>query len=650
MNSFDDSSIYSFRKTIDHHVLDLPFDINDANVHLINVATLRVFFSAKSRPFDLGSLVYSDRKPAPKSARGVNKDRLPNSLYAVNTDSYEVSRKEPIERYLEHLFIEARKGISNDTLENSATNTIKFMFWCDSMGYQQCLNDVSHAREAFSAYVSMLEHKLKTHDSVKKIGLSRATVTAYQNMTKRFLAIALDIHQNILVEGIRQLRTRRNERNLTHAPDHSTIGQNLALWWCLFKNITDFLLNEKQYPFELLLPAETVWVFPSDSPFLTKKTINIRNNKFTAFDRELGNILGQDELKGGASNRKSSADRAQQQLISANSNLRHSERIRLGNIAHNAFFMMFMLYTRTRAEIRHIQWSDGSVIENSDSVGFKIIKARAKGKICEYRVASKFTRELKNFLKLREWLLNDQPFEYLFLKINTTNGKATKASANTSTYFSKSVVLQLISPDFPTITPSESRVAGADHFVNTYDIPTAATMLQNEQSTFKQSYSNGNHQRASQQLTEFFSRLNDRIYDSSSDTSSHVSIPSGSCAQFEVPKPEPSTPIEVNCHTPQGCLFCEKFAVHADETDIRKLLSLEYIIKESKILANSIEHFESTFGESLVRISSLLSKLSQLNKRTESLTNTIRKEVYEDEKLSLYWDSKLSQLVNMGIL
>jgi hypothetical protein len=94
MNSFDDSSIYSFRKTIDNHVLDLPFDINDANVHLIDVATLRVFFNAKSRPFDLGSLIYSDRKPAPKSAQGINKGRLPNSLYAVNTDSYEVSRKE----------------------------------------------------------------------------------------------------------------------------------------------------------------------------------------------------------------------------------------------------------------------------------------------------------------------------------------------------------------------------------------------------------------------------------------------------------------------------------------------------------------------------------------------------------------------------
>lgn len=632
-------------------MLELPFDSNDGNVQLIDISALRLCFVSTHRYFDIGSLLYTDKKAEPITRVQNTHKHMCHSRYIVNFDSYRASRREAIERYVEYLFIQAKKGLSDYFHEGKVGVIMRFMAWCDDSEHEYCLDDFQKAKITFRDYIRKLEHETKIYNVEKKIGLCNRSAVLYQNIVKNFLVIALNIQSNNLVEGVRLLSGRANSRNHILAPDHVTIGRNLALWFKLFNNLTDFLINEQKYPFELTLPEENVWVVPSESPFLTKHQRNAKNLFLFGFDREAGRMREGHEMKALYGYTLSTANQqvkhSKQRLITANNDLRHPFRYRLGKIAHDAFFMMFMLFTRTRTEIKHIQMDDVS-IESSGVAGFKVIKARANNKVCEYRVSTKFMKEFKKFLKLRHWLLDGESFGYLFLHIDK-NRNVTKARSETAVCFNR-VIHTLIHSEFIVLSPSQCRVAGADHIVNKYDIETAAAMLQNRSSTLKNHYANGNHQRTSQQFTDFFMRLREKVICINNKETNHISVPSGHCVQFNAEQAEVDAPVAVNCRIPQGCLYCEKFAVHADEVDIRKLLSLEFVLKETKALAHNIEHFDSTSGLLLGRIRDILDELEKINDTTRSLVMATRKEVYDHEKLSPYWDNKLSQLVNMGIL
>jgi len=646
------ASKYRIRKTHDYHIGELPFGTADTEVQLINISAIRINFEDTKKFYDIGALVYTDRKASPESNRYLKRGVASYCRYKVNSQTYRKSRKVPVERYIEYLYIEAKKGMAPRTLEMKSRIPMRFILWCDDNGFEACLDSLANARGAFRAYIDHLEHQHKIYDPSNKVGLASSTATSYQNTVLTFLLVALEIKEISLIDGLRLLVKKGNEANTVLAIDHETLGRNLAIWCYLFRNISNFVLSNKKYPFNLPLPEENVWVFPCANPFLTQRQITKRRNTAASLFRTTGRAIEADdsELHINLTPKvKSQIKRFKKQLDNANSDFRHSQRYRLGKIAHDAFFMMFMLYTRTRSDIRLIKWNSDASVETSKSVGFKVIKARAKGRTCEYQITARFLREFNQYLKLRRWLLDDQSFDYLFLRLDKY-GKPKQTPISTAEEFNSVVIQHLIDSDFPVVTPSQCRASGADHIINKYDIATAASMLQNKESTLKKYYANGNHQRASKQITTFFKKLRDKIIYVREKTPSHIEVPTGYCSEFGQPKAEAKTLIEVDCRTPQGCLFCDNYAVHADKIDIRKLLSLEYVIKETKILANNIEHFESIYGELLSRIKSILSEIQQLDKSYELVVSRIRKEVYDDEKLSPYWDNKLRQLVNMGVL
>src|SRR4030066_186875 len=65
-------------------------------------------------------------------------------------------------------------------------------------------------------------------------------------------------------------------------------------------------------------------------------------------------------------------------------------------------------------------------------------------------------------------------------------------------------------------------------------------------------------------------------------------------------------PIAPDCHQSEGCLFCDKYVVHADERDVRKLISCRTCIYRTAHLSTSDEYFQSLFGEVLRRIEIIL--------------------------------------------
>ncbi len=117
--------------------------------------------------------------------------------------------------------------------------------------------------------------------------------------------------------------------------------------------------------------------------------------------------------------------------------------------------------------------------------------------------------------------------------------------------------------------------------------------MQHNNKTANSHYTNKGEEKSAEQITDYFSELDKQIL---KEPVSSVSIPSGNCT-------EPSNnAITVSCENNEGCLFCSKYRIHADESDIRKLLSVKYLITQSQTLAASQEHFDRVYKPVLIRI------------------------------------------------
>ena len=254
---------YTRRKTIDYLISDLPFDKKNVAIDLIDIKNMRLKLSENIREIDFGSMLYTQRKEYPSIQKNAKYPKATYTEFIVKQNSYKPSRTKPLLSYLEHLFICTKKGISYKTLNRHLMTVISFVVWCDQNEHEKCLDSIKNAKKAFSDYVSKLTHENKIHNIEKKIGLSSRTAAVYQNFVKNFLIQSFDIEENELVGGIRLLRSNQKDVVGVYAPDHQTLGKNLALWLKLFEGIHYFLTSEKKYPFHLSLPNEDIWVAPS---------------------------------------------------------------------------------------------------------------------------------------------------------------------------------------------------------------------------------------------------------------------------------------------------------------------------------------------------------------------------------------------------
>ncbi len=105
----------------------------------------------------------------------------------------------------------------------------------------------------------------------------------------------------------------------------------------------------------------------------------------------------------------------------------------------------------------------------------------------------------------------------------------------------------------------------------------------------------------------------------------------------------PTTP---NCKSIEGCLFCDKYRVHADEVDVRKVLSARYYIQKASRLANSHEQYIRLFFATLQRIDFIL---GELKRRIPELVEKMVLEVDIGGELDVFWSGKLEMLMELDL-
>ncbi|RAR64291.1 hypothetical protein BCL93_101110 [Onishia taeanensis] len=547
--------------------------------------------------------------------------------------------------YFDNLVMyDSRKGISLSGLFRSCC---KFITWCDESGHDEFHHSKENAKKAYVGFVRYL------HEQVNTYKLKTGTAVPYQAAARDLLSYTMDYGD--INSGVNELYTR-NDSESREPPSEDRQSISLSVCDALFERISDFIMNKEDYPFHISfpkcigLPEPDQWVFPSYSFFYKEldkygSVADYRNSRF--INRREGRLRTPEEYERAYGNAsgivKNNYHKALSALTKTNKKYFHHSRIQLARLATLSFATLFLANTgMNSAQVFNLKWSEDYELKK-ERYGFKAVKFRAGNRKVSFEIQNKFVKKFKKYIKMRKYLAEVVESDALIL----TGLKAQETMFPVTRAFEKLGVPASL------VMPSEWRAAKSDWLISNSDISTTATLLQNTEYVVKNNYAAGSHTTHVDQMGAFLNYLSSSaiiISDRDEDISlGYIESAVGSCkSQGDPTKPNADTSIVPNCVQPEGCLFCENYAVHADDKDIRKLLSCLYMVELGKPLSGTIDDFDRMFGSVIHRIWELINHIKERSKEHQDMVLRIENEVFEKEELDPYWEHKAIMLIELG--
>ncbi|KXZ70272.1 hypothetical protein [Acinetobacter venetianus] len=582
--------------------------------------------------FFLGALCYRYSKNVGKNCYIVPDSLIPARIAWVRKLIYLFSD------FIEH---DPRRDISIAAIFRSFAQYIR---WCDSEG----LNDVltGNKTKDYEAYSLYLSEKVKTHQ------LKSAGAQVTQSQIKE---IYLEIFEDPqFYEGVPNI-PKRNDSEPTEPPCEDRQSKTLSLCMSIFQGMSDFILNGHPYPFFIKTPEylkfkdNGFWISHSGHWFDLSHLytgLPVYNGPIDYISGKTRTAQELSELTGDSLNLcKRRIYKHEFYRLKANIDTRCSSRLDKARLAMSAFYILFIANTGiNNAQAKSLQWDVEYTEERNDKVGFKTIKYRASGKITYFEIQSRFIKHFKKYLKLREYVNNDSSVNLLF-------GYQSKNRVTTPNIKSLVNTVNKLDPMLDFVMPMEWRAAKSDWYIRNHDPSLAALALQNTERTILKNYAAGSHAKHAIELSLFFDTISNLGINIEDDSNNHTVSSVGHCIDPLHPKALIKVKaIESDCKQPEGCLFCDKFVIHSDDQDIRKLFSCLFCIDQTAHLSASIDDYEDIFGPVRKRIGMIIDKVSSLSNKHENMVNRIRSEVIDKEELDPYWESKLSMLIEIGVI
>lgn len=329
----------------------------------------------------------------------------------------------------------------------------------------------------------------------------------------------------------------------------------------------------------------------------------------------------------------------------ANKNNQHSARIYFAELAMMAYRNMFMVLLASNGsgledfqDLNDIPWGDYKKESYAKSYWkFTYKKGRANHKKVEFKLLKTDFPLFFRYLKLRKNLIhaygmNEENCPYLFFKFSKKGFKPFSSSKKFTEHF----------PEVPRITSQIARATKSDVLLHsTNDARLVASILQNAPETLMKKYSKGTVRGHVSEVGDFLSEISN-IVKKDARKSSDIESEVGECEELK-PMAVGSTPkhIKPDCAAKEGCIFCDKYRVHADERDVRKLLSYLYFIQDAELTLSETDQFEAYFTPVVERIQQILSYIKELSQKHESMVVRLEEEVLEDGELSEFFEREL---------
>lgn len=615
------------------YVLPLP-----KGVRILSPECAFVRFADTGITRDFGSFCYLEREEKKRRAKGCATKVVMASLSPL--------RRKLIHRFIQELSEALDQGGSPGTQYLHAQNFFYFLTWADSSHKYDVLSSASSAKQALVNFSEHLSEKIRTQ------ALARKTAAIYQRLAIRWTALLLG--NPGIADGLALLRREEGD-NGTPPRSEEAIGRQLAIDKHLFEGISRLVLEGSPFPYALQLPnflqepGNRVWLFPALGFFRTLvERENIIASGSSAYDFANGRLRTYEECRPFHKSKKSARDAvsvAASRLRVVNQNARCRQRVELAKIALISFIDMFLANTGMDWEqVRTLKWFSQYEVERV-SQDFSSIKARAGGAEVTFTISSRFLPRFRQFLALRNWVLDGKEWNLLFfcpVEIRENGDFSIRKLPDSSPELL--YTLRRLLPSISHIGSREWRATKTNWHVDNYGVVVAAAVAQNTPETVSNKYSAGTDTQTIKETGSFLGELSAQfVTRAKSDAGVTTSV--GGCNNFKKPKPVAlRTPVVPDCRQSEGCLFCKEHVLVADETDVRKLFSLRYCILYTRSLSSTRRAWKETFGPVLVRIKWLLSRISCKSARHEALVKRVRKEVSVNGALDPYWEKKLMML------
>ncbi|MGE8062467.1 hypothetical protein [Pseudomonas sp. NPDC089547] len=590
------------------------------------------------RRYDVGSLCYTERFHAPrKKSRPVTKQSL-------RTERIDRLQNWALEIASEH-YISA----TGATCYTNTVNFVKFADWCDLSSQSDFLLSPEHYHRALVIYSIEIQNSNRMGNK-SDFTSQRDLAAAIKAAPLLFPGADYDFRKDLAI-----VSSPAKKNTPTPPPPEEEVAAYLSTCSYIFHGLTDFLLEGKSFPSRLELGSDQPWLMLAEYPFATDRILainkKIANNVFWDYSTgELRSLEACRALSLCNDSQLKGALRAHRELMTAaNIDLRHPMRLRLAKFAHDAFLALFVANAGSNDQpTEDIPWDEKYESKPSTKSGYKVIKFRGLNREVTFDIQPTFEKELKKYKELRNYICKDTNHPYLFVGMMVKNEKEIMklrpnelANFNTrlKSYYDK---------NFKGYSFRALRSYKAN-FYNTRGIPAniTARALSNSESTLHKHYTTPNETNAIGEVVELLNRLMQLL-----DDYAHDDSPSGGCDAPGLPQQAiiPPDGYEPDCKKLEGCLFCEHFRLHANEQDIRKLLSMRFVINERIHKCQNAEQFKMVHQPAIDHIDLLLEALKEARPEVKSTIQVIATDITQHYQLTDYWERQLSRLHNLGLV
>jgi len=289
----------------------------------------------------------------------------------------------------------------------------------------------------------------------------------------------------------------------------------------------------------------------------------------------------------------------------------------------------------------------------------KAVKFRAGGKLVSIHLSATTMTRLKTFLRVRQKLVTSLDCEdiapmFVQCTYNKDNlrGEPIKICAidrRFLEYLRRKV--ERIGATLSNVNLRQLRAYKQQELVRRVPLPVAAEVMQHSIATALQAYCKAQDATRRGEIGEFLGSLQKTVVNALKNLPEHPHqkvIPIGRCADHGKPSPTVSSPIVVpDCSKVEGCFFCDNYRLHADEDDMKKLMSCRRVLQYITPLNGDSIRAEGVFTAIMHRIDWLL---EELRRRQPQAFEAVRIDIEERGQLTRYWANKLQQLHLLGML
>lgn len=631
---------------------------NDFHKTFLHPEKLLIQFdlSVKAKPYDFGSICFSEREPI-VPGWDAGKDIKPRK---VVYSSLQKSRRKLLISLLDYWYT---GGYRDSSINSDAGKIQRFIDWCDNNGHSEFAVNEVHSVAAYRAYTEHLFERI-TRDS----NLKPETGSNYQSGARYILKM---LYPKKSTELIASAPSITFERDRVASPEKQEVNDFVASIVSFSRSLKKAVM-EDDFPFNIVCGEVVATILPCNNdnvisplcdsaPHLYDR-VNQRYRTEDEYICHMTNIYKEKEYDG---DYFYTWKRDYKKFLKSLS-LRNQKKkgcyyrsVWAQKVIRGYAVIIQMITGTNSSPLISLEYENALDIAR-DSINKELVsvKFRSNGRDVSFPIHRKGLKIIREYLQFREWYLDGRESKYLFFTDIDSSGKKAEILPLRPDFQSrlyKQLLGRLISPSIKNLTSTKSRkyksIVLKSIGISSSD---TAEALNHTKRMNEIAYSTPSKSKMKEELSKHWGSL--RAYASEfkvidGDASHLKRTAVGHCDDYGEPvSTKEAPPIEPDCRTQFGCLYCEHYVCHADDDDILKLLSLRYVIEAVRSVAPDFGKADELFQGLCIRIEFILKEIQQKHPQLQEKIRECRRKVYDLGLLTPFWESRLSRYEEIGVI